>query len=84
MIQLKWHKEIPDHILEIEHIVQQDLIKIDNDLESKPSKLIFHHVFLTEDVEGPCVFVWGEKEDDEFYHCEYLSDPQWSSFDEED
>lgn len=78
MIKLKWHGEIPDNILEIEPIVMQDLSSIDKDLDGC-STLIFHHVFLTDDYDGPLVFVWGEKDDDEFYHCKYDPNPNWSS-----
>ena len=82
MIQLKWHKEIPDNILEIESIVKQDLSKVNDDLEGKCSNLIFHHVFLTDDYDGPLVIVWGEEGDNDFYHCEYDPKPNWSSIKE--
>ncbi len=38
----------------------------------KPSSLIFHHADLIDDVNGPCVMVWGVEGDDEHFHCEYL------------
>jgi hypothetical protein len=43
-----------------------------------PSELIFHHVFLTKDLDGPCVFVWGEKGSDAF-HCEYVEKTEWKT-----
>lgn len=83
MIKLKWHGIVPDNMLEIEDIVRQDLIQIDEDLEGKSSGLIFHNVFLEGDLDGPLVFVWGEKSDDEQYHCEYDPNPQWVSLEDE-
>jgi hypothetical protein len=84
MIKLKWHGEIPDNILEIEHVVQQDLVKLHEDLDKKPSNLIFHTVFVGEDPDGPIVHVWSEDNDDEQYHCEYDAAPVWQSFTEQE
>lgn len=83
MIKLKWHGDLPENILEIEHLVQQDLVKINSDLEGQCGELIFHHVFLAESHDGPLVFVWGEDGDNEYYHCKYDPEPKWESFDSE-
>ena len=40
--------------------------------------VMFHHVFLTRDLDGPCVFVWGEKSSDAF-HCEYVEKTEWKT-----
>jgi hypothetical protein len=84
MIKLKWPKEIPDNVLELEQIVLQDLVRLHEDLEKKPSSLIFHTVFVTDDPDGPIVHVWGEDDDDEYYHCKYDPYPIWESFSEQD
>lgn len=84
MIKLKWHEEIPDNVLELEHIVLQDLVKLHDDMEKKPSSLIFHTVYATDDLDGPIVHVWGEDDDDEFYHCKYDPDPVWESWTEKE
>ena len=83
MIKLKWHDEIPENVLEIEHLVRQDMIKLHEDLEKKPSNLVFHTVYATDDLDGPIVHVWGEEGDDEYYHCKYDPDPIWESWSEE-
>lgn len=82
MINLKWHDEIPDTLLEIEDIVRQELIPIDKNLENKCSSLIFHQIFLTEDYEGPSVIVWGEENDDDFYHCKHILKSEYISLNE--
>jgi hypothetical protein len=79
MIKLKWHGEIPENVLEVEHIVQQDLVTIHEDLDGECSELIFHHVFLGDTHSGPLVFVWGEPGDNDNYHCEYDPAPEWTS-----
>lgn len=43
----------------------------------KPSDLIFHTVWLTDDDEGPSVFVYGKEGSDKF-HCDYLPVTEWS------
>jgi hypothetical protein len=83
MIKLKWHEEIPDNVLELEQLVIQDLVRLHEDLEKKPSSLFFHTVFVTEDPDGPIVQLWGEDDDDVYYHCKYNPDPLWETFQEQ-
>lgn len=45
-----------------------------------PEDLWFHSVFLTQDMNGPSVFVWGEAGSPSF-HCEYCVETKWSSDD---
>lgn len=84
MIKLKWHEEIPDNVLELEQLVLQDLVSLHDDLDKQPSGLIFHTVFVTEDPDGPIVHVWGEEDDDEYYHCKYDPEPVWGNHSEKE
>ena len=81
-MKLIWKNNPPvDEIINIEKIVKED-IEINLSSIDKPSELIFHTVFLshTENYkEEPIVLVWGEEDDDENYHCEYIKDPEWKS-----
>jgi hypothetical protein len=79
MINLKWHGEIPDNILELDHLVKQDLVRIHDDLDGECGELIFHHVFTSDNHSDPLVFVWGESGDNDQYHCEYIINPAWES-----
>jgi len=79
MIKLKWHGDLPENLSEIEETVIKDLENIHDDLDGDPSPLIFHHVFLEKNHNGPLVFVWGESGDNDQYHCEYDPNPKWES-----
>lgn len=47
----------------------------------RPSRLIYHHVQLTNDSEGPCVVLWGRERQSCFY-AEYHAETKWVSLDE--
>lgn len=74
-MELVWHDTDTDIAKSLERIVQDDLRR---NMEEDPSGLIFHHVFLTRDMDGPCVFVWGEKGSNAF-HCEYHEKTEWKT-----
>lgn len=83
MDKLKWHGVLPPNLTEVEEQVKAD-IKWNFDLLESPSKLIFHHVFLTNDYKGPSVIIWGEEGDDECFHCEYYTVTKLISLDDEE
>lgn len=60
-----WHSDVSD---EIKDAVVKDIDEHLSNLKH-PSQLVFHTVFL-QDMEGPCVMVWGLADDDS-YHAEY-------------
>lgn len=72
-MKLKWHRTSDQLIEQHTDITIKDIERLDCE---KPSDLVFHHIFLTKDYEGPCIFVWGEKDSDE-YHCEYVESNVW-------
>lgn len=84
MIKLMWHGEVPstENFWGLEETVIED-IKRNLKSSGKPSDLIFHHIFLTDNYRGPSVLVWGKEGDDEYYHCEYHYRTEWQSLDEE-
>ena len=71
MIQLKWHGEVPStvNVYDLEKTILEDMVIYLSSID-KPSKLIYHTIFLGDGVEDPSVLVWGEENDDEYYHCE--------------
>ena len=73
-VKLSWHNTSPEHIEAFSPAVISDLEKLDIDV---PANLIYHHVFLGNTYDGPCVFVWGQPDSDEF-HCEYAENTTWS------
>ena len=72
-INLVWESECPS--ADTEETVRDDIARSLWGL-SEPSKLAFHHVFLTDDHEGPSVFVYGENGSGAF-HCRYLEHTEW-------
>jgi hypothetical protein len=65
--ELIWHSDKPDGVVER---VRADMENDLRDLECAED-LIFHTVFLGDDMETcPCVIVWG-KDGEDALHCEY-------------
>lgn len=82
-ITLKWHGDLPPgNIEDIELVVLQDISESLGSLET-PSDLIFHFVPLGDSYDGPSVIVWGETNDNLHFHCEYSSETQWVSENED-
>lgn len=74
-MKLTWHKTPEEKIVELEDMVKEDVARLDIEV---PGRLVFHHVFLTRDHDGPLVFVWGVEGDDAF-HCEYVEHTEWAT-----
>ena len=74
-MKLRWHNTDEDTIARVEDAVRHDVELIDVE---DPGSLIFHHVFLTKDYDGPHVFVWGVEGDDSF-HCKYHDKTEWKT-----
>lgn len=72
-VELEWHNTALDIVESYSGTVARDIVKLECD---KAEDLIFHHVFLTQDSEGPSVFVWG-KEGSDSYQCEYSEKTTW-------
>jgi hypothetical protein len=75
-IALKWDTDHPEGA---DLVVVRDLRRnIERSVLRKPSKLIFHHVFLTADHDGPHVFVYGKPGSPVFW-CKYCPTTEWVS-----
>lgn len=77
-MNLVWHNTEFSKSEELRDQTIANLKHMLEDLDGDPSRLVFHHIFLTRDYKGPCVFVWGEKGSDAF-HCEYCEKPEWKT-----
>ena len=75
-VKIVWHSDVPD-TPNVEQIILEDcersLWGLDN-----VSTLIFHTVFLGKDMKNNVVTAWGEL-GDEHLHCEFESNPIWTS-----
>lgn len=76
LIKLEWHDTSAEMIEQHTDAVISDLTKYVHGDLARVSDLIFHHVFLTNDMGGPCVFVWG-RDDSDAYQCEYAPHTLW-------
>ena len=74
-----WHGEVPDGV---EAVVREDMLKSLTRLK-EPFDLVTHTVFLSDDMDGPCVSVWGGVFDDVFC-AEYLEKAEWVTLGELD
>lgn len=74
VIKLKWIDGYPGPAIE-DHVRQNIAEKLSG--MEKPSDLITHTVFLSENHGGPCVSVWGEEGVDDCLWCQYLEDSLW-------
>jgi hypothetical protein len=79
MTTLAWHGPRPPGDPDrIDLLVLKDILRNVGCVD-KPSDLITHAVFLSDDMDGPSVQVWGKSGDDEHFHCEYHEVTQWVS-----
>lgn len=76
-MKLEWHNTDANIAEALQEQTIADLKHSMEDLEH-PSQLVFHHIFLTKDYDGPSVFVWGEEGSDAF-HCEYCEKTEWKT-----
>ena len=75
-VKIVWHSDVPD-ITNVEQIIIEDCKKNLWGLAST-SSLIFHLVFLGNDMHHDVVTLWGE-EGNEDLHCEYDAKVTWTS-----
>lgn len=47
----------------------------------KPSDLMMHTVFLTEDMDGPSIFIIGREGDDENFYASCCVETEWVTID---
>ncbi len=75
-IKLEWHDTSVEMIEQHTDTVISDLMQYVHQDLTQVSNLIFHHVFLTNDMGGPCVYVWG-RDGSDAYQCEYIPHTVW-------
>jgi hypothetical protein len=79
--KLCWCSRLPPGDLdEVERKIHEDIKRGSLKGLKKPGDLIFHTVFIGEDIDGPHVLLWGEEGDDDTFHCEW-SDFGWIHID---
>jgi hypothetical protein len=77
---LRWHGPLPS-----DEDVRATLREVSGlllDGLEKPEELIFHTVFLTADMDGPSVHVWGDPDHPQVFQCQRHDETRWVSLDE--
>lgn len=69
-INFVWHGYTPANLEFIEQEVVTDILTCLWDLLN-PTDLIFHTVYLSEDLDGEHVVVWGKPNDYKQFHCQW-------------
>lgn len=75
-VKLVWHSDVPN-ILNYEQLIIEDCKHSLRGL-NRVSELIFHHIFLGDNMDSDVVFAWGE-EDNENLHCDFMPVVIWSN-----
>lgn len=75
---IKWHGIRVVDNGELEAMVREDMRSVGIDMR-KPKHLIIHTVFLSDDIDGPTVAVWGRKKR---FHAEYNLRTEWVTINE--
>ena len=50
----------------------------------RASDLMFHTVFMTKDLDGPSIFVYGKQESNNTFYAECFVETEWVTLDAED
>lgn len=73
-VEIQWDDTPPPEAIDF---AQQELARMmTEDGLGKPEDLIFATLLMTDDMDGPSVFVWG-KEGDPFFHAKYQAVTVW-------
>ncbi len=80
---VEWETEQPELTEDNLKAIARDLALLTEDLD-KPGDLIFHHIWLTEDMDGPVVMVYGKDESPDTFYMSYYPTTEWTILDEDD
>ena len=83
MYKTKWTHTMPELNKHQEELLNQEVAHISGELD-KASDLIFHTVFLTEDMKGAIVIVDGREGYDDTVFLTYYETPEWTTLEDTD
>lgn len=79
---IKWDTDQPEMTDEQTTKLAAELAYITEQLD-KPSDLIFHQHWLTEDMDGPVIVAWGNPKDENAIYLSYYETTEWITLDGE-
>lgn len=80
--KIEWENEHPELTEEQSKKLAGELAYLTEQLE-EPGDLIFHHVWLTEDTDGPMIMVYGKDDVRDTFFMSYYEETEWTTLDEE-
>jgi hypothetical protein len=80
---LVWESDIPNLTESEKLLVARELVYMEQ-VTDDPSTMIFHHIFLTDDMDGKTIIAYGKEGNKEDIFLEYFEKPDWVSLEEFD
>lgn len=80
--KIEWETDLPELTEEQSKKLASELAYLTEQLD-QPGDLIFHHVWLTEDTDGPMIMVYGKDDVADTFFMSYYEETEWTTLDEE-
>lgn len=79
---IEWENEHPELTEDQRKKLASELAYLTEQLEN-PGDLIFHHVWLTEDENGPMILVYGKDGVSDTFFMTYYEETEWTTLEED-
>ena len=80
---IEWESEHPEFTENQRKKIAQELAHLTEELD-QPSDLIFHHIWFSEDTDGPAIMVYGKPDHNDTFFMSYYEETKWVTLDEDD
>lgn len=77
---IEWETDQPELTDELRAKIATELAYLTEQLD-QPGDLIFHHIWTTDDMDGPVILVYGKEESPDTFYMSYYEDPEWVTLD---
>lgn len=79
---IEWENDYPELTEDQRKKLAGELAYLTEQIEN-PSDLIFHHVWLTEDTDGPMILVYGKDGVPDTFFMTYYEETEWTTLEED-
>lgn len=80
--QVEWETDQPELTEDQRKKIAGELAYLTEQVD-EPGDLIFHHIWLTEDMDGPTVMVYGKPEQPATFFMSYYKETKWVPLEED-
>jgi hypothetical protein len=80
---IEWETEQPELTEDQRKKLASELAYLTEDLD-QPGDLIFHHIWITEDTDGPMIMVYGKSDQPKTFFMSYYEKTEWTIVDQDD